>query len=212
MAHAPRFQDPAARREGNWWYLLYWQDTFSDEKATRKRKRHGGCTTYLRLDLLRFAISTTFRGTCTSRTCSLPFSRASTKIILPFPVGGVGNKFQFFPVQFDLLFLCIPITLHQFAETFGFRHRSFPFSETLFGELNLCHTVNLPSDRWKLYYPHRPPPNVPPAPSRTPPPDSPHTDLRSVVVRSGSLERSGWDTCFRALHYPHTQLTPTLGK
>src|SRR5215475_5724366 len=35
-----RFQDPAPRREGNWWYLLYWQDTFSDGKATRKRKRH----------------------------------------------------------------------------------------------------------------------------------------------------------------------------
>jgi hypothetical protein len=35
-----RFQDPIPRREGNWWYLLYWQDTFSDGKATRKRKRH----------------------------------------------------------------------------------------------------------------------------------------------------------------------------
>jgi integrase len=35
-----RFQDPAPKREGNWWYLLYWQDTFSDGKTTRKRKRH----------------------------------------------------------------------------------------------------------------------------------------------------------------------------
>ena len=35
-----RFQNPVPKREGNWWYLLYWQDTFSDGKATRKRKRH----------------------------------------------------------------------------------------------------------------------------------------------------------------------------
>jgi integrase len=35
-----RFQDPIPKREGNWWYLLYWQDTFSDGKAIRKRKRH----------------------------------------------------------------------------------------------------------------------------------------------------------------------------
>lgn len=35
-----RFQDPIPKREGNWWYLLYWQDTFSDGRAVRKRKRH----------------------------------------------------------------------------------------------------------------------------------------------------------------------------
>jgi integrase len=35
-----RFQDPVPKREGNWWYLLYWVDTFSDGTSTRKRKRH----------------------------------------------------------------------------------------------------------------------------------------------------------------------------
>ena len=35
-----RFQDPVPKREGNWWYLLYWVDAFSDGKNTRKRKRH----------------------------------------------------------------------------------------------------------------------------------------------------------------------------
>ena len=35
-----RFQNPVPKREGNWWYLLYWVDTFSDGKSTRKRKRH----------------------------------------------------------------------------------------------------------------------------------------------------------------------------
>jgi hypothetical protein len=35
-----RFQDPAPKREGNWWCLLYWVDTFSDGTSTRKRKRH----------------------------------------------------------------------------------------------------------------------------------------------------------------------------
>jgi len=35
-----RFQNPVPRREGNWWYVLYWVDTFSDGKSTRKRKRH----------------------------------------------------------------------------------------------------------------------------------------------------------------------------
>jgi len=35
-----RFQNPVPKREGKWWYLLYWLDTFSDGKITRKRKRH----------------------------------------------------------------------------------------------------------------------------------------------------------------------------
>lgn len=35
-----RFQNPVPKREGKWWYLLYWVDTFSDGKTTRKRKRH----------------------------------------------------------------------------------------------------------------------------------------------------------------------------
>jgi integrase len=35
-----RFQNPVPKREGNWWYVLYWVDTFSDGKSTRKRKRH----------------------------------------------------------------------------------------------------------------------------------------------------------------------------
>ncbi len=35
-----RFQDPVPRREGNWWYLLYWQDLFANGTSTRKRKRH----------------------------------------------------------------------------------------------------------------------------------------------------------------------------
>jgi integrase len=35
-----RFQDPVPKREGNWWYVLYWVDAFSDGKSTRKRKRH----------------------------------------------------------------------------------------------------------------------------------------------------------------------------
>ena len=35
-----RFQSPVPKREGKWWYLLYWVDTFSDGKITRKRKRH----------------------------------------------------------------------------------------------------------------------------------------------------------------------------
>ena len=35
-----RFQNPVPKREGNWWYVLYWVDTFSDGKSARKRKRH----------------------------------------------------------------------------------------------------------------------------------------------------------------------------
>ena len=35
-----RFQNPVPKREGNWWYVLYWSDTFSDGKSTRKRQRH----------------------------------------------------------------------------------------------------------------------------------------------------------------------------
>ncbi len=35
-----RFQNPDPKREGNWWYLLYWVDTFSNGKSIRKRKRH----------------------------------------------------------------------------------------------------------------------------------------------------------------------------
>jgi Phage integrase, N-terminal SAM-like domain len=35
-----RFQNPVPKREGNWWYVLYWVDTFSDGKCTRKRQRH----------------------------------------------------------------------------------------------------------------------------------------------------------------------------
>jgi integrase len=34
-----RFQDPKPKREGNWWYLLYWHDVFAHGKSTRKRKR-----------------------------------------------------------------------------------------------------------------------------------------------------------------------------
>ena len=35
-----RFQNPVPKRDGNWWYVLYWADTFSDGKSTRKRRRH----------------------------------------------------------------------------------------------------------------------------------------------------------------------------
>jgi len=35
-----RFQNPVPKREGKWWYLLYWEDDFSHGKTTRKRKRH----------------------------------------------------------------------------------------------------------------------------------------------------------------------------
>jgi len=34
-----RFQDPEPKREGNFWYLLVWQDEFSQGRRTRKRKR-----------------------------------------------------------------------------------------------------------------------------------------------------------------------------
>jgi integrase len=34
-----RFQDPIPKREGNFWYLLYWQDVFSEGVRTRKRQR-----------------------------------------------------------------------------------------------------------------------------------------------------------------------------
>jgi integrase len=34
-----RFQDPQPRREGNFWYLLHWQDSFTDGISTRKRQR-----------------------------------------------------------------------------------------------------------------------------------------------------------------------------
>ncbi len=35
-----RFQDPVPKREGNWWYLLYWHYLFANGTSTRKRKRH----------------------------------------------------------------------------------------------------------------------------------------------------------------------------
>lgn len=35
-----RFQDPAPKREGKWWYLIYWQDVFVNGTSARKRKRH----------------------------------------------------------------------------------------------------------------------------------------------------------------------------
>ena len=34
-----RFQSPKPRREGKWWYLLFWQDEFKNGRKTRKRKR-----------------------------------------------------------------------------------------------------------------------------------------------------------------------------
>jgi integrase len=34
-----RFQDPRPKREGKWWYLLYWQDEFQKGRRIRKRKR-----------------------------------------------------------------------------------------------------------------------------------------------------------------------------
>lgn len=34
-----RFQSPEPKREGKWWYLLYWQDEFENGRRVRKRKR-----------------------------------------------------------------------------------------------------------------------------------------------------------------------------
>jgi hypothetical protein len=34
-----RFQSPEPKREGKWWYLLYWHDEFENERRVRKRKR-----------------------------------------------------------------------------------------------------------------------------------------------------------------------------
>ncbi len=34
-----RFQDPKPFKEGNWWYLLYWEDNFHEGKRVRRRKR-----------------------------------------------------------------------------------------------------------------------------------------------------------------------------
>ena len=34
-----RFQGPEPKREGKWWYLLFWQDEFQNERRVRKRKR-----------------------------------------------------------------------------------------------------------------------------------------------------------------------------
>jgi integrase len=34
-----RFQDPQPKREGSFWYLLHWQDSFTDGIRTRKRQR-----------------------------------------------------------------------------------------------------------------------------------------------------------------------------
>ena len=34
-----RFQDPRPKREGNFWYLLHWQDSFNKGVLTRKRQR-----------------------------------------------------------------------------------------------------------------------------------------------------------------------------
>jgi integrase len=35
-----RFQNPDPKREGKWWYLRVWQDTFAGGVSIRKRKRH----------------------------------------------------------------------------------------------------------------------------------------------------------------------------
>lgn len=34
-----RFQSPEPKREGKWWYLLYWHDEFENGRRIRKRKR-----------------------------------------------------------------------------------------------------------------------------------------------------------------------------
>ena len=34
-----RFQSPEPKREGKWWYLLYWHDEFQNGRRVRKRKR-----------------------------------------------------------------------------------------------------------------------------------------------------------------------------
>jgi hypothetical protein len=34
-----RFQNPAPKKKGNWWYVLYWADEFSNGKSPRKRRR-----------------------------------------------------------------------------------------------------------------------------------------------------------------------------
>src|SRR5690242_6555029 len=35
-----RFQDPEPFRSGRWWYVLFWEDVFTNGKSIRKRKRH----------------------------------------------------------------------------------------------------------------------------------------------------------------------------
>jgi len=34
-----RYQEPKPKKQGRWWYLLYWQDEFVNGKRVRKRKR-----------------------------------------------------------------------------------------------------------------------------------------------------------------------------
>jgi integrase len=34
-----RFQEPRPKRDGRWWYLLFWQDEFENGRRVRKRKR-----------------------------------------------------------------------------------------------------------------------------------------------------------------------------
>jgi len=34
-----RFQNPKPRKEGKWWYLIYWQDQFHSGRLVRRRKR-----------------------------------------------------------------------------------------------------------------------------------------------------------------------------
>src|SRR4029077_10052609 len=35
-----RYQEPEPFLSGHWWYLLYWQDSFTNGMLVRKRKRH----------------------------------------------------------------------------------------------------------------------------------------------------------------------------
>ncbi len=34
-----RYQDPKPKREGRWWYLIYWEDVSEDGEIIRKRIR-----------------------------------------------------------------------------------------------------------------------------------------------------------------------------
>src|SRR5215467_5337234 len=118
----------------------------SNCRQCKKRFIPGGeKPNYFRLDLLLlFAISTIFRGTCTSFTGPVLFSLASIKTSSPCRLMGSETSSNSFPYNLIFFVFAYPKRCTASRRFAGFAIR-LPLPKDYRGRLNLRHTVNA---RW----------------------------------------------------------------